>query len=134
MSDSQMLQGKRAVIFGAGDSIGAAVASEFARKARRFFWLGDPVERGSRRSTYRKGGSPRTGSAIDALGDAAVNTYIDNIVRDAGQVDIVFTAVGALANEYGNTNMPRTSQLTNSCCRSQRSKCNSSRRARQRVT
>jgi NAD(P)-dependent dehydrogenase (short-subunit alcohol dehydrogenase family) len=42
VGDSQMLQGKRAVIFGAGGSIGAAVASEFGLKARRSFWLGEP--------------------------------------------------------------------------------------------
>ena len=40
MSDSQMLQGKRAVIFGAGGSIGAAVASEFAAEGAEVFLAG----------------------------------------------------------------------------------------------
>src|SRR5213076_1581766 len=39
----------------------------------------------------------------DALDDRAVNVYIDSVVGNAGQIDIVFTAVGPLANEYGNT-------------------------------
>ena len=42
MSDSHMLQGKRAVVLGAGGSIGAAVASDLRLKARRSFWLGEP--------------------------------------------------------------------------------------------
>jgi 3-oxoacyl-[acyl-carrier protein] reductase len=35
-----MLQGKRAVIFGAGGSIGAAVASEFAAEGAEVFLAG----------------------------------------------------------------------------------------------
>jgi hypothetical protein len=39
---------------------------------------------------------------IDALDDAAVNEYIDSIVKPTGSIDIMFNAVGPLANEYGN--------------------------------
>jgi len=35
MNNSQLLQGKRALVFGAGGSVGAAVASEFAPKVLR---------------------------------------------------------------------------------------------------
>jgi 3-oxoacyl-[acyl-carrier protein] reductase len=40
VNDSHMLQGKRAVIFGAGGSIGAAVASEFAAEGAEVFLAG----------------------------------------------------------------------------------------------
>ena len=104
MSDSQMLQGKRAVIFGAGGSIGAAVASEFAAEGAEVFLAGrtrSNVDAVAQR--IGKAGHRAHAAVIDALDDAAVNTYIDRLVGDAGQIDIVFTAVGPLANEYGNT-------------------------------
>ncbi len=104
MSDSQMLQGKRAVIFGAGGSIGAAVASEFAAEGAEVFLAGrtrSNVEAVAQR--IGKAGHRAHAAVIDALDDAAVNTYIDGVVENAGQIDIVFTAVGPLANEYGNT-------------------------------
>jgi NAD(P)-dependent dehydrogenase (short-subunit alcohol dehydrogenase family) len=37
---SNKLQGKRAVVFGAGDSIGAAVAKEFAPEGAEVFFCG----------------------------------------------------------------------------------------------
>jgi 3-oxoacyl-[acyl-carrier protein] reductase len=39
---------------------------------------------------------------IDTLDDAAVNQYIDGIVKHAGKLDIVLDTVGLLAKEYGN--------------------------------
>ena len=104
MSDSHMLQGKRAVIFGAGGSIGAAVASEFAAEGAEVFLAGrTPSNVDAVAQRIGKAGHRAHAAAIDALDDAAVNTYIDSVVRNAGQIDIVFTAVGPLASEYGNT-------------------------------
>jgi NAD(P)-dependent dehydrogenase (short-subunit alcohol dehydrogenase family) len=40
VSDPHMLEGKRAVIFGAAGSIGAAVASEFAAEGAKVFLAG----------------------------------------------------------------------------------------------
>lgn len=40
MNNSQLLQGKRALVFGAGGSIGAAVAKEFAREGAEVFLSG----------------------------------------------------------------------------------------------
>ena len=42
MSKSPILEGKHAVVFGAGGSIGAAVAREFAVEGRRSFWPAGP--------------------------------------------------------------------------------------------
>jgi 3-oxoacyl-[acyl-carrier protein] reductase len=103
VSDSHMLHGKRAVIFGAGGSIGAAVASEFAAEGAEVFLAGrtrSNVDAVAQR--IEKAGHHAQAAVIDALDDAAVNTYIDGVGK-VGQLDIVFTAVGPLANEYGNT-------------------------------
>ena len=104
MSDSRMLQGKRAVVFGAGGSIGAAVASEFATEGAEVFLAGrtrSNVEAVAER--IGKAGHRAHAAVIDALDDAVVNTYIDSVVKEAGEIDIVFSAVGPLAREYGNT-------------------------------
>jgi 3-oxoacyl-[acyl-carrier protein] reductase len=104
VSDSHILEGKRAVIFGAGGSIGAAVASEFAAEGAEVFLAGrtrSTVDAVAQR--IGKAGQRAHAAVIDALDDAAVTAYIDRLVREAGRIDIVFTAVGPLANEYGNT-------------------------------
>jgi 3-oxoacyl-[acyl-carrier protein] reductase len=103
MSSSSILKGKRAVVFGAGGSIGAAVAREFAAEGAEVFLAGrtrSTVEAVTNQIT-RDGGSAHT-QAIDALDEAAVNDYIDGIVKQTGSVNIVFNAVGPLASEYGN--------------------------------
>jgi 3-oxoacyl-[acyl-carrier protein] reductase len=48
-----------------------------------------------------KGGRAHA-TAIDTLDDAAVNQYIDGIVKQAGKIDIVLDAAGPLARKYGN--------------------------------
>src|SRR5436309_15380628 len=111
-----MLQGKRAVIFGAGGSIGAAVASEFAAEGAEVFLAGrtqSNVEAVAQR--IRKAGHGAHAAVIDALDDGAVNVYIDSVVREAGKIDIVFSAVGPLAREYGNTKHARGLSIDELC-------------------
>ena len=103
MDSSRLLQGKRAVVFGGGGSIGAAVAKEFATEGAEVFLAGrtkSTVEAVATQIT-RDGGHAHT-AAIDALNDAVVNDYLDAIVKQAGTIDAVFNAVGPLAKEYGN--------------------------------
>jgi NAD(P)-dependent dehydrogenase (short-subunit alcohol dehydrogenase family) len=102
MTTSQILQGKRAVVFGAGGSIGAAVGKEFAAEGAEVFLSGrtaSSVEEVVREIT--KGGGRAHAAAVNALDDAAVNEYIDGIA-EAGSIDITFNAIGPLAHEYGN--------------------------------
>src|SRR5215467_725907 len=104
MNNSPILQGKHAIVFGAGGSIGAAVAKEFASEGAEVFLSGrnkTNVDAVARQITAA-GGSVHV-AVIDALDDAAVNEYVDGIARQTGSIDIVFNAVGPLVNEYGNT-------------------------------
>ena len=41
-------------------------------------------------------------AAIDTFDDAAVNQYIDGIVKETGKIDIILDAAGPLAKQYGN--------------------------------
>jgi 3-oxoacyl-[acyl-carrier protein] reductase len=102
-SSSSILKGKLAVVIGAGGSVGAAVAKEFAAEGAEVFLAGrtkSNVEAVTKHITG-DGGVAHT-HVIDALDDAAVNEYFDGIVERAGSIDIVFNAVGPLASEYGN--------------------------------
>jgi len=42
MNGTPILKGKHAVVFGAGGSIGAAVAKEFAAEGAEVFWQAGP--------------------------------------------------------------------------------------------
>ena len=103
MSSSTLLQDKRAVVFGAGGSIGGAVAREFAAEGAEIFLAGrtrSNVESVAEQITAA--GGRAQAAVIDALDDAAVAGYIGGIVKQTGSIDIVFNAVGPLVNEYGN--------------------------------
>ena len=39
---------------------------------------------------------------VDALNETAVNTYLDDVVNQAGRIDIVFNAMGLEPDEYDN--------------------------------
>jgi len=101
--NTRVLQDKNAVVFGAGGSIGAAVAKEFAAEGARVFMAGRTkasLEAVAKQITA-SGGEART-AVIDTLDDASTDQYIDGIVKQAGRIDIVLDAAGPLAKEYGN--------------------------------
>ena len=97
------LEGKHAVVFGAGGSVGAAVAKEFAAEGAEVFLAGRTkanVETVMRHIT--EDGGRAQAAVIDAEDYAAVDKYLDEIVRQTPSIDIVFNAIGPRANEYGN--------------------------------
>jgi 3-oxoacyl-[acyl-carrier protein] reductase len=102
-ANSEILQGKRAIVFGAGGSIGAAVAKEFAAEGAEVFLSGrtrsnvDEVAR----EIATAGGCPHA-AVVDALDQGAVEAYLEGIAKKAAKVDIVFNATGPLASEYRN--------------------------------
>ena len=101
--NTRVLQDKNAVVFGAGGSIGAAVAKEFAAEGARVFMAGRTkasLEAVAKQITA-SGGEAWT-AVIDTLDDASTDQYIDGIVKQAGRIDIVLDAAGPLAKEYGN--------------------------------
>src|SRR5262245_33395710 len=104
MNRTGMLEGKLAVVFGAAGSIGAAVATEFAAEGaevclagRTQAKLNDVAQR------IAAAGGRAHAAVVDALKDEAVDEYVGGILKRTGKIDIMFTAVGPLAHEYGNT-------------------------------
>ena len=102
MTTSQMLDGKRAVVFGAAGSIGSAVATEFALQGAEVFLAGRSLAGVKAVATQiGEDGGRAHAEAVDALDPTAVAEYIDVIVKQAGSIDIEFNATGPRVAEYG---------------------------------
>src|SRR6266581_1432298 len=101
--NSKCLEGKHAVVFGAGGSIGAAVAKEFAAEGAEVFVSGRSKSNVDEVAMQVTAAGGRAHAAvIDALNDGAVNEYLDAVVKQTGKIDIVLDAAGPVAKEYGN--------------------------------
>jgi NAD(P)-dependent dehydrogenase (short-subunit alcohol dehydrogenase family) len=103
MNSTPILRGKHAVIFGAGGSIGAAVAKEFAAEGAEVFLSGRAkasVEAVAKQ-IEAKGGQAHA-AATDTLNDTVVSQYVEGVVKQTGKIDIILDAAGPLAKEYGN--------------------------------
>jgi NAD(P)-dependent dehydrogenase (short-subunit alcohol dehydrogenase family) len=90
-----MLENKVAVIYGAGGSIGGAVARAFAREGARLFLTGRhraPVDVVAK-DIVSAGGSAEA-AEVDALDEQAVDKHLQSVVDKAGRVDISFNAIG----------------------------------------
>jgi 3-oxoacyl-[acyl-carrier protein] reductase len=103
MHSSSILAGKHAVVFGAGGSIGAAVARRFGAEGAEVFLAGrteDPLAAGARR--INECGGRASYAVVDTLDDGAVGEYLDQVAEQAGGIDIEFNATGPRISEYGN--------------------------------
>ena len=103
INGSSTLKKKHAIVFGAGGSIGAEVAKEFAAEGAEVFLAGRTKSNVGEvaRQIVTAGGRAHA-AVIDAMDDVQVDQYVDRIAQQAGSVDIMFNAIGPLANEYGN--------------------------------
>ena len=102
-SGERILGNKCAVVFGAGGSIGAAVAKEFAAEGARVFLAGRTKAslEAVAKQVAATGGTAST-TVVDALDDTGVNRYLDDVAKQAGKIDILVDLTGPLASEYGN--------------------------------
>ena len=102
MNQSQMLKGKRAVLFGAGGSFGSVVACEFAAEGAEVFLSGRSLPKiEDVASRITADGGTAHAAAIDAEDSAAVDAYVDGIGREAGSIDVVFNLIAPRLAEYG---------------------------------
>src|SRR5215831_1757506 len=106
MNSIPVLNGKRAVVFGAAGTMGAAVAREFAAAGAEVFLSGrtkSNVEAVAKQITAN--GGRAHAAVVDTLDDAAVNRYISSVVNETATIDVILDASGPVAKEYGNTKM-----------------------------
>ncbi|MBB4661324.1 SDR family NAD(P)-dependent oxidoreductase [Conexibacter arvalis] len=88
-----MLDGKRAVIYGGGGSIGGAVARAFAREGATVFLAGrtqEPLDRVA--ADIRAAGGRAETALVDALDERAVDAHADEIAAGGG-IDVSLNVV-----------------------------------------
>ena len=89
-----LLKVKNAVIYGAGGSIGGAVAKEFAREGARVFLAGrthNPLEMVA--NTIKADGGSAEVAVLDALDEHAVDEHVQTVVSRAGSIDLSFNLI-----------------------------------------
>jgi NAD(P)-dependent dehydrogenase (short-subunit alcohol dehydrogenase family) len=89
-----LLEGKNAVIYGGGGSIGGAVAKEFAREGARVFLAGrtrEPLEAVA--ADIASAGGLAEVAILDALDEEAVNEHAWAMAAQAGSIDVAFNLV-----------------------------------------
>jgi 3-oxoacyl-[acyl-carrier protein] reductase len=98
-----LLHDKVAVIFGAGGATGSQVAREFFKEGATVFLSGrhlPSVESIAKEIRTSSSQGKAQAAEVDALNETAVNAYLDDVVKQAGKVDIVFNAMGPKPDEY----------------------------------
>jgi len=90
-----LLEDKYAVVYGAGGSIGGAVARAFAREGANVFLAGRTLATLDRvaEEISAAGGLAET-AQVDALDEEAVEKHIGKVAETAGRIDILFNAIG----------------------------------------
>jgi 3-oxoacyl-[acyl-carrier protein] reductase len=89
-----LLEGKNAVVYGAGGSIGGAVSEAFAREGARVFMAGRtqaPLNNAAAR--IRDRGGIADVAVLDALDEAAVDAHAERVVAAGGSLDISFNLI-----------------------------------------
>ena len=89
-----LLENNNAVIYGAGGSIGGAVARAFAREGARVFLAGrTEAKLKSVADDIRAAGGRAEAAVVDALDEEAVDRHADAVVAEAGSLDISFNLI-----------------------------------------
>lgn len=89
-----LLNGRNAVVYGGGGSIGGAAARAFAREGARVFLAGrnpEPLEAVAEQ--IRDAGGLVETAVLDALNQHAVNEHADDVAASAGSVDISLNVI-----------------------------------------
>jgi 3-oxoacyl-[acyl-carrier protein] reductase len=90
-----ILHNKNAVIFGAGGSLGGAVAKALAAAGARLFLTGHNISSVQKVADeiLATGGFAKT-TQVDALDEKAISSCLNEIVQQADHLDISFNAIG----------------------------------------
>lgn len=94
-----LLEGKNAVIYGGGGSIGGAVARAFGREGARVFLTGRTREKLERvAEVIRSAGGAADVAEVDALDERALDEHAGAVAAEAGSLDIAFNLITHPAN------------------------------------
>ncbi|MFC4874833.1 SDR family NAD(P)-dependent oxidoreductase [Negadavirga shengliensis] len=90
-----LLQNKNAVIYGAGPSLGGAIARSFADAGAKVFVTHKRMDAARKVADdiNSQGGMAEAGE-VDALDAEAITTHLNTVKQKAGSIDISFNAIG----------------------------------------
>ena len=89
-----LLEGKNAVIYGAGGSIGSAVARAFAREGAKIFLAGRTrLKLEEVAQQIRSAGGVAETAQVDAIDEQAVDQHADAVAASAGSIDVSFNLI-----------------------------------------
>ena len=89
------LKDKIAVIYGAGGSIGGAVAKAFAMEGAIVYVCGRTIASLEKVATrIKEKGGKVCMAIVDALDENSVETFMDTVIKTNGRIDISFNAIG----------------------------------------
>ena len=90
-----LLEGKNAVVYGAGGAVGGAVARGFAGAGANLFLAGRTLEKvDAVAADIVSAGGMAQAAKVDALDQQSVDEHADAVAAAAGRIDISFNAVG----------------------------------------
>jgi NAD(P)-dependent dehydrogenase (short-subunit alcohol dehydrogenase family) len=90
-----LLDGKVAVIYGAGGPIGGAISRAYAREGARVFLAGRTRAALDRvAEEIRAAGGTAEVAVVDALDEPAVDRYADAVAEQAGGIDVSVNVIG----------------------------------------
>ncbi|OOQ56514.1 SDR family NAD(P)-dependent oxidoreductase [Mucilaginibacter pedocola] len=90
-----MLQNKNAVIYGAGGSLGGAVAKAFAAAGARVFLTGHRIASMQKiADKINQSGGIAEVAEVDGYDENAINAHLAEVLQKARSIDISFNAVG----------------------------------------
>lgn len=97
-----LLKNKYAVIYGAGGSIGGAVARAFAREGAHVFLTGRTAAglESIAQEVAAMGGKAEV-AEVDAFDEQAIESHLADTVRTAGRIDIAFNAISVAESSQG---------------------------------
>lgn len=97
-----MLEGKNAIVYGAGGVVGSSIAHAFAREGARVFLAGRSLDKleAVALGIIAAGGVADV-AQVDALDEQAVLAHAQAVVDAAGSIDISLNAVGKDEMEIG---------------------------------
>jgi len=90
-----ILQNKNAIIYGAGGSLGSAVAKGLAESGAKVFLTGRNLASVQKiADEILAFGGLAESAEVDALDGSAINQHMDDVLNKAGTVDVSFNAIG----------------------------------------
>lgn len=90
-----LLQGKNAIVYGAGGSLGGAIANALAAAGAHVFLTGHNLENVKKTADkIDSAGGKASIHQVDARNERSVNDHIHSVIHTAGSVDISFNAIG----------------------------------------